>query len=305
MATQQLSSNTTKKWTDLFEKNTQNETKHEQNEHIIATIEIHHQDQTPKQQEKKFKKQEVDPVARRIAEFIYTTYLDKITKTGTRPQLEDFFKHHISDEIHQQMFQVGIGYSEVIYALARGMKVVNVFRPPNQLVQEMGWHNPEEKYRKAHKESKKRLHPQKDGWTDVGIAMPEIKASEQRTIVSDVPKIEEKKAALVETKPIQETTFVPNESDIQLDDDAIINEIKLLKADIENHLCAIDSLVPLHDDHSDKITILESNPCAVAKRVVEYHIKAKSELVAVLDTFQMELDSMRARKNWLCEKLKV
>lgn len=303
MATQQLSSKNTKKWSDLFDKNGHSETKSQQSEQIIATIEIHTQDQ--KSTETKPKKQEVNPVALKIAEFIYITNLDKIVKVGTRAQLEEFFDQIISDEIRQQMAEVEIGYSEVIYALARGMKVVNVFRPPQQSFQQLGWHNPEEKYRKAHKESKKRLHPKKDGWTDVGIAMPEIKPSEDPSVVQDVAQFEEKKAPLVEAKPIQQTSFVPNESDTQLDDDAIISEIKILKADIENHHCAIESLVPLHDEHCDKITILESNPCAVAKRVVEYHIKARNELVAVLDAFQMELDSMNARKIWLCEKLKA
>lgn len=305
MATQQLSSNTTKKWTDLFDKTTQNETNIQQSERIIATIEIHQEDHTQTQAEKKPKKQEVDPTARSVAEFVYTIYLDKIMKTRTRPELEEFFKHHISDEIHQKLTQLGMGYSEVIYALARGMKVVNVFRSPNQPVQELGWHNPEEKYRKAHKESKKRLHPQKDGWTDVGIAMPQIKGTDDQKIGVDRSEIPKEKVCLVETNPVEKKPFVPIESDTQLDDDAIINEIKTLKTDIENHLCAIESLVPLHDDHADKITILESNPCAVAKRVVEYHIKARSDLVAVLDTFQMELDDMKARKNWLCEKLKL
>jgi hypothetical protein len=303
MATQQTSSKTTMKWTDLFEKNTaQNETKPQQKEHVIATIEIHHEDQPQQQPEKKSKKQEVNTLALRVAEFIYTTYLDKITKTGTRPALEQFFKDHFNQEIHDQLAKSEIGYSEVIYALARGMKVVNVFRPPNQPVQELGWHTPEEKYRKAHKESKKRLHPKKDGWTDVGVSMPQIERSDEPVAVHD-SQIPVEKASLIETT--ENTPIVPDQSDTELDDDAIMNEIKTLKTDMENHLCAIDSLVPLHDDHVDRITILEGNPCAVAKRVVDYHIKAKNELVTVLDTLQMELDKMKARKIWLCEKLKL
>lgn len=303
MATQQPSSKNTKKWIDLFEKNEHFEKKSEQSEQIIATIEIHTQDQKPIAT--KSKNQDVNPVALKIAEFIYITYLDRIVKVGTRAQLEEFIDKIISDEIQDQLAEAKIGYSEVIYALARGMKVVNVFRPPQESFQQLGWHYPEEKYKKAHRESKKRLHPKKDGWTEVGNAMPEIKPSEKPSVVQYVSQIEEKKTPLVEAKPTQQTSFVPNESDAQLDDDAIINEIKILKVDIENHLCAIRSLVPIHDDHCDKITILESNPCAVAKRVVEYHINARNELVAVLDTFQMELDSMTARKNGLCEKLKV
>ena len=131
---------------------------------------------------------------------------------------------------------------------------------------------------------------------------PEIVASAE---VKQVTHIEP--TLPVVTAPAQPTEHVkpsPIEEVVKLDDDAIIAGIKALKADMENHLCAIESLVPLHDDHADKITIIDCNTCAVAKRVVEYHKQAKADLVILLDTLQMELDDMKARKVYLCEQLK-
>ena len=304
--THQSSNNTSKKWSDLFDKQpssvqTQGDSK------VIATIEIHHQDQVQDQSatipQKTIRNSEVKEEALKIATHLYTTQLDSITKTKTRADLERFYGEHITAEMQQQLFQLGIGFSEVLYALARGMKVVNVFRPPNQTDQEMGWHKPEQKYCIAHKESKKRIHRQPDDWTFIGkVPQPEIQPVEKKT--SAVVEKPVELAPSTRVKIVESVKYHPDEKDTKLNDDAIIAEIKSIKSDMENHLCAIESLVPLHDDHSDKITILEGNSCAVAKRVVDYHKHAKDELIQLLDTLQFELDGMKSRKVWLCEQLK-
>ena len=294
-----------KKWSDLFDKQASNTVQAQ--DQVIATIEIHHEDQ-PQFQDKTHqpsqKSSEVHNEARKVAEHLYITQLDGIVKTKTRSDLVAFYETHIDQETRQNLAKLGLGFSEVLYALARGMKVVNVFRPPNKTEQEMGWHKPEEKYRSAFKESKKRLKPQADGWTGVGKApVPEIKVPQQQSrMEKPTDKIAEASVAVAQiTQPAK---YQPNEADGQIDDDTIISEIKAIKGDIENHLCAIESLVPLHDEHADKITIIECNPCAVAKRIVEYHKEAKAELVQLLDTLQFELDAMKSRKVWLCEQLK-
>lgn len=291
--------NNSKKWSDLFDKQPSS-IKTQEDSTVIATIEIHHQDQAPDQSANKtktMKKSEVNDKALKIAEFLYTTHLEAITKTKTRQDLEQFYTERISDEIKQQLSEMGIGFSEVLYALARGMKVVNVFRPPNKTEQEMGWHKPEQKYLIAHKESKKRVQRQPDGWTLIGKApQPEIQPIEKQTTVV----VEKSEGKSVSTS----VKYQPDENDAKLNDDAIMDEIKSIKLEMENHLCAIESLVPLHDDHADKIAILESNPCSVAKRIVDYRKHAKDELVQLLDTLQFELDNMKSRKVWLCEQLK-
>lgn len=304
--TQQSSNNASKKWSDLFDKQPSS-VQTQGDSTVIATIEIHHQDQAQPQAtaitKKTTKNSEVKGEALKIATHLYTTQLDTITKMKTRGDLEKFYCEHISAEIQQQLFELGIGFSEVLYALARGMKVVNVFRPPNQTEQEMGWHKPEQKYCIAHKESKKRIQRQPDGWTLIGkVPQPEIQPVEKKTDTVVEKPVEVLPSSCVEG--VQSVKYHPDEKDTKLDDDAIIHEIKSIKSDMENHLCAIESLVPLHDDHSDKITILEANSCAVAKRVVDYHKHAKEELVQLLDTLQFELDAMKSRKVWLCEQLK-
>jgi hypothetical protein len=312
MTTQQASSNQ-KKWSDLFDKTSSSSIQGQKDTTVIATIEIHHdavqeksQDQSAVQSSHaKNKNSVVQPQALSLAQFLYTTHLDTITKTITRSDLERFFDAKINDDTRAELSKLGIGFSEVLYALAKGMKVVNVFRPMNKTEQEMGWHKPEEKYRIAHRDSKKRLHPQSDGFTFVGKApLPEIKAPEQPPV--EIKSVEKPVETIsVAAKEItQPVPYQPDENDGKLTDDQIIAEIKTIKVDIENHLCAIESLVPLHDDHADKITIIECNPCEVAKRVVEYHKHAKAELVQLLDTLQFELDTMNSRKVWLCEQLK-
>jgi len=295
---------TSKKWSDLFDKQA---SAVQGDAHVIATIEIHHE-HTPKtnQDDNKTTKRrssEVHSEAKKVADHLYTTQLEGIIKTTTRSSLERFYEAHVSDETRAKLSELGIGFSEVLFAMAKGMKVVNVFRPEGEDEQRMGWHKPEAKYRLANKESKKRLQRQPDGWVSVGkVPSPEIVASAQ---VKQVTHIEP--TLPVVTAPAQATEHAklsPIEEVVKLDDDAIIAGIKALKADMENHLCAIESLVPLHDDHADKITIIDCNTCAVAKRVVEYHKQAKADLVILLDTLQMELDDMKARKVYLCEQLK-
>jgi hypothetical protein len=313
MTTQEASSNQ-KKWSDLFDKTSSSSIQGQQDTTVIATIEIHHDAVPEKSQDQpavqsshsKNKNSEVQPDALRLAQFLYTVHLDTITKTITRSELERFFDSKINDDTRAELSKLGIGFSEVLYALAKGMKVVNVFRPMNKTEQEMGWHKPEEKYRIAHRESKKRHHAQSDGFTFVGKApLPEIKAPQMEIKPVEKPVQKQVEAAPVAAKEITEPVhYQPDEHDGTLTDDQIIAEIKTIKVDMENHLCAIESLVPLHDDHADKITIIECNPCEVAKRVVEYHKHAKAELVQLLDTLQFELDTMKSRKVWLCEQLK-
>lgn len=309
-----------KKWSDLFDKTASTDNGGQ----VIATIEIHHEtSQQPTTQCKtaSFKNStEVNPEALKVAQHLYITQLDTITKTKTRSDLNAFYDTRIDAATHQKLSELGIGFREVLYAMAKGMKVVNVFRrqaDQNELEmgwhkseQEMGWHKPEEKYRNLHKESKKRLQPQPDGWTNIGVPPPiaEIKkASEPEPEPKNVVEksaTQTNKQDVQEIQVIQPAKYQPNEEDGKLDDDAIISEIKSLKLDIENHLGAIDSLVPIHDDHAVKISIIETNPCDVAKRVVEYHKHARDELVTLLDNLQFELDAMKARKVWLCEQLK-
>jgi hypothetical protein len=304
MTTQQSSNNTSKKWSDLFDKQTA-PVQTQDGSKVIATIEIHHQEQSQAQptNTKKHRDTQVKPEALKIATFLYTTQLDNITKTKTRPELEKFYLEHTTAEIQQQLFQLGIGFSEVLYALARGMKVVNVFRSNDNTEQEMGWHKPEQKYCAAHKESKKRLHPQSDGFTFIGKPpLPEIEPVVKKTEVVVEKPVEVAPSTHVDI--VQKPTYHADENDFKLSDDAIIDHLKSIKSDIENHHCAIESLVPLHDDHCDKITILSENPCDVAKRVVNYHKHARDELKKLLDTLHFELEGMKSRKVWLCEQLK-
>jgi len=304
--TQQSSDNTSKKWSDLFDKQPSS-VQTQGDSTVIATIEIHHQDQAQDQSatitKKPARDSEVKVEALKVATYLYTTQLDAIIKTKTRADLETFYLEHISAEIQLQLSNLHIGFSEILYALARGMKVVNVFRPPNKTEQEMGWHKPEQKYCIAHKESKKRHHPQSDGFTFIGKPpLPEIQPVEKKTSAVVEKPVEVAPSTRVEI--VQSVKYHPDDNDAKLSDDAIIDEIKTIKSNMENHLCAIESLVPLHDDHSDKITILEGNSCDVAKRVVNYHKHAKDELIQLLDTLQFELDGMKSRKVWLCEQLK-
>ena len=287
-----------KKWSDLFDKTPQDQSQ------VIATIEIHHEDTAaPREpdttQNTQKRSSDVLPDARKIAEHLYTTELEAIIKTATRSELEAFYESRISLETRTKLGELRIGFSEVLYAMAKGMKVVNVFRPEGGKEQQMGWHKPDLKYRNANKESKKRLHPQSDGWTGVGKApTPEIKSVKVQAQENTQTPVHD--SIIVNAEP----KYTPSVDDGKLDDDAIIAGIKNIKIDMDNHLCAIESLVPLHDDHADKITIIDSNPCSVAKRVVSFHKQAKAELVILLDQLQLELDDMKARKVWLCEQLK-
>jgi len=287
-----------KKWSDLFDKQAQGQSD------VIATIEIHHEDAIKPRdpdthQNTQKRTSDVLPDARKIAEHLYTTELDAITKTTTRSELERFYETHISMETRTNLAELGIGFREVLFAMAKGMKVVNVFRPEGMKEQQMGWHKPDMQYRNAYKESKKRLHVQSDGWTGVGKApTPEIKPVQAQPQENTQTPVHDSIIVNAAQK------YKPSVDDDKLDDDAIIAGIKNIKIDMDNHLCAIESLIPLHDDHADKITIIECNPCSVAKRVVSFHKDAKAELVILLDQLQLELDDMKARKVWLCEQLK-
>jgi hypothetical protein len=103
--TQQSSNNTSKKWSDLFDKQASS-VQTQGDSTVIATIEIHHQDQAQDQSintKKPGKNSEVKEEALKVATYLYTTQLDAITKTKTRADLETFYLEHISAEIQQQL----------------------------------------------------------------------------------------------------------------------------------------------------------------------------------------------------------
>ena len=301
----------TKKWADLFEKPTTDEST------IIGVIEIHHEttqekpaEKDQKSNEKSDVKKDVHPEMKKIAEHTYIKYLDTITKISSRSKLEDFYFENVSDEIRQKLQDLGLGFSQFLFALARGLKVVNVFRPEGQSEQTLGWHKPEAKYRDAHRDfHKKKLRQDDEGWTSNGKpSTPKIAAKpDQTSIGKSVIKQEQahppKSVSFEPTaKAVSESTA--NHADVSHDYDATICQLKTIKSDIQNHQDAMNVLIPFHQSLESEISMAQQQPCDVAKRVADFYMKAKHELEQFLDTLSSELTQMNETKVILCEQLK-
>lgn len=267
---------------------------------IVAVIEVHHEQEPVRNYSK-----QVDPRALQVAEHFYTKHMDAVLETSRRSALEELYNNVMRE------YTRAVGFPVMLYALAQGMKVVNVFNRGQQLE----WHKPRNQYLKASRNTKK-IHKLDDGWISIGAPVVEVEKDTKSKTDSEYPGtfipatelLEVVVEKMDEPVNVEEKTTTPEKRtttpEKKMTNDEIIDELHNLKNSIRDHDNGICSLVCFHNDHNREIQNLSNLSCEVAKRISKYHEKAKNELADFLDQLQNELDTMRSRQSELVKMLK-
>jgi hypothetical protein len=222
-------------------------------------------------------KQDVDPEAFKIAEEFYKNHQDEITKTTRRNDLEKIF--------YKQYPNPMVEFPVVLYALAKGMKVVNVFDRGSCLE----WHKTNPATINRVKRSFKKPSQTSDGWTHIGNAR-------------------------AQTEPISPQHFEPEDKNAQnhpidksekLSLDELVQKIGSIKAEITDLDSEINFLLTFHTEHLREIQrAQEINDKELGIFLKSFHEKMVVELERVLDTIQAEINSKKEIQSSYCDMLK-
>jgi hypothetical protein len=222
-------------------------------------------------------KQDVDPEAFKIAEQFYKTHYEEITKTTKRNDLEKIFHHYHPNPV--------IEFPVVLYAMAKGMKVVNVFDRGSCLE----WHKTNPATINRAKRLFKKPSQTSDGWTHMGTPCA------QTETISPQPFEQEIKNE--QPHPIQAS------ENLTLDE--IVEKIGSIKAEISHLDSEIGSLLNFHTEHLNEIQrVDEIKDKELGVFLKSFHQKMIVELERVLDTIQAEINSKKEIQANYCDMLK-
>jgi hypothetical protein len=247
---------------------------------IVAVIDIYREAPAATEQREEAPKrsfsQEIDPVAFSVAQNFYEQRHADVTATTRRNELERLYRKFSTDP--QCEFPV------VLFALAKGMKVVNVFNRG----QDLEWHKSSKSTINRAKRSFSKPIQKEDGWTTVGR---EIRVAEKPS-----PKFK-KEETVVPTLP-----DTPAES---LSMDEIVGKIGQIKGDIKDLDTEIEALLVFHREHLREINrIQDISDKSLGQHLNDFHHRMVIELEKVLDSIQSEIVEKRQAQSHYCDMLK-
>jgi len=249
---------------------------------VVAVIDIYRESPKKEQEpeinrnQKSFKS-EVDPVGFKIAQDFYEKCGAQITTTTRRNDLEKIFTAW--NPHSEREFPI------VLYALAKGMKVVNVFDRGAALE----WHKCHTANINKTKRAMKKPHQGADGWTNIGP--PEDKKDEPLDEKEFTPKVHQ--AEVSETIPVT------------LSMDEIVQKISQTKSEINDLDSEIQSLLAFHREHLREIDRVESiQDKQLGVYLKKFHERMVTELEKVLDSIQAEINSKKEIQSHYCDMLK-
>ena len=253
---------------------------------VVAVIDIYRtlpsDNEGKKEESPKSFKQEVDPVAFKIAQDFYEKCQTEITATTRRNDLEKIFKTWIQNPERE--------FSMVLYALAKGMKVVNVFDRGAALE----WHKCHSSTINRTKRAMKKPCQTSDGWTSIGT--PSQKKEEPIEESYPKPKFD------------REDVSVPNLPEVEpeiLSMTEIVEKIGQIKTEIKGLDTEIESLLAFHREHLREINrVDEIQPKDLGNYLKTFHEQMIIELERVLDSIQAEINSKRELQSRYCDMLK-
>ena len=258
----------------------------------VAVIEVHEEIVVPQTKkhndypvtEKKNYSTDVDPLAMDIARNFYECYQDQIVGFTRRNDLQHFF--------HQEFPNAECEFPVVLYALAKGLRLVNCFNRG----QDLEWRQPMKKHYNTKDTKKKNVSA--DGWVTIGKTnnvTVQAKPIEE-PIVEPSPRFSKKVDVPENQGPVEELP--------KLNDDEIIAQIGQLKTEIKVLENEIESLIPFHREHLREMKRFDSTTNSLSKRMYAFHDNAAKNLEDMLDELQNEINIKTKTKNQLCDMLK-
>lgn len=250
---------------------------------VVAVIDVV---EVPAAAEKKEYKNEVDPSALRLALNFYDTKRSTITETTRRSDLAKIFAETYP--------QTTIDFAVVLFALAKGLRCVNVFNRG----QNLEWREPHKQtLNKLRREMKK---PVKVDHFDEPAPTP-VKTA---PVPAPTPSAPVKKAPETSkpVEPIRQPKFEAETVKIDSNDilgsmASIIKQINLLDSEITE-------LMPFHEQHLLQIARIEKGQrTSITEKLHDLHTGQAKEIEMALDAMTSEIAELKKRKNELCEKL--
>ena len=269
-------------------------------------------------------KTEVHPQALEIAKDFYSKHYEQIVQTQHREELRSVFTVY-APQANNRAFSI------VLYAMAKGMRVVNVF---NHGQVEWRESSATQEFLSAKKRTtRQKLIVQSDGWTSVGVPstdiLEETQQPKQQTHPVSKPTITVPKhttrvndnlfVSLAESEDTKEDAPSPRFSkegeyivktkatafpEYSMDD--LIERIRGLTDRIKTHDMEIENLIPFHREHlreMRRINALE-NRSELEERLYSFHDTHSQQVADMLDNIQDEMNRLIKEKRELCDQLK-
>ena len=243
----------------------------------------------------------VDDRALEIARAFYNSQSDSIRSILTRKDLAARF--------HSTMSESPVSFAMVLFAMAKGMRVVNVYDSGAKLE----WRTiaPTTGGGAAKPSSIAAVKPapiaaakpsaapakmvtDKDGWSTI-IAKGGAKA---QNIVVAAPAITTAPAPTITAAPAPTITAITDTPTASVAEDELISVLQETKSKIRRLETEIETLVDEHTNIKHQITL-----CPI-QRVVDFHRVTIATLESLLDGLEAERVELIAHKNELCDKLK-
>jgi hypothetical protein len=247
---------------------------------IVAVIDIYREVPAAKEQREEAPKrsfsQAIDPIAFCVAQNFYEQWQTDVIATTRRNELEKLYRRFSTDQKCE--------FAVVLFALAKGMKVVNVFNRG----QDLEWHKSSKSTINRAKRSFSKPIQKEDGWTTVG--------REIRVVEDSSPKFK-KEESVVPTLP-----DTPSES---LSMDEIVGKIGQIKGDIKDLDTEIEALLVFHREHLREINrVQDISDKSLGQHLNDFHHRMVIELEKVLDSIQSEIVEKRQAQSLYCDMLK-
>jgi hypothetical protein len=262
-------------------------------DHDAAAVPHHTTEQQPApQQHAAHHSKEVDPSAKEIAIQFYEQNQTQLHGFVRRSDVEHLF--------HQKFPTSEKDFAVVLFALAKGLKCVNVFNRG----QDLQWFPLSKTQLNRIKRSMKQKVSSSDGWTGIGA-----KAVHDRALQQDAHPIEEEQ---VHAKPDFATQIsanvpsfpnTPEQEPIAPED--LMHEISQVRAQIKELDGEIESLITFHREHLREMNRVKTiNDTQLGIDLFNFHDIMKSKFEVVLNDLQAEISGKRECLARLCDLLK-
>jgi hypothetical protein len=277
----------------------------DQNPQSEIVIEIDHRpavstttdaEQQPPHQPVNYHSKEVDPVAKEMAIQFYEQNQATLHGFVRRSDVEDLF--------HQKLPDCEMDFAVVLFALAKGLKCVNVFNRG----QDLQWFPLSKTQLNRIKRSMKQKVPSSDGWTGIGAKavvherpLQQDANSQQHTPIEEQEQAKPDFAEIAPDVPSFPNT--PEQEPISPED--LMHQISEVRAAIKELDGEIESLIPFHREHLREMNRVKTiSNKQLGFDLFNFHDVMKSKFEVVLNDLQAEISEKREQLARLCDLLK-
>jgi len=240
---------------------------------------------------------EVDPLAKEIAIQFYEQYHTQLHGLVRRNDVEHLF--------HQKFPTSQKDFAVVLFALAKGLKCVNVFNRG----QDLQWFPLTKTQLNRIKRSMKQKVPSTDGWTAIGAKATQQQQDEdshQLELIEQEHDEQTKPKPDFTTENVQNVPSFPNtpEQD-SISPEDLMHQISQVRGQIKELDGEIESLITFHREHLREMNRVKTiSDTQLGFDLFNFHDLMKSKFEVVLTDLQAEMSGKRERLARVCDLLK-